>query len=265
MIPKIIHYCWFGDNEKPELVKKCIDSWKTFLPDYEIREWNNRDLENCNIKYVQDAIKEKKWAFVSDYFRLYALYNYGGIYLDSDNEVFKSLDDFLNLDFFTGYEEIKNKVHAFTALVASQKENTIVKDLLDEYNTLSFYDEDGNLNLCTNTQRVENYFIRKFGLKKPFDAKNPFYLNETSVIFPSNYFCSYDEDISYAVHHFNGSWLPDVLGYSKKYISKNIYFKIYTVTKGRFVTVFKTVKELILFFYPRINKRTVVVTIGISK
>ena len=91
-IPKIIHYCWFGNSPKTKLVKKCIASWQKYLPEYEIREWNNADILNCNNQYVQEAYKAKKWAFISDYFRLYALYNYGGIYFDTDNEVFKSFD-----------------------------------------------------------------------------------------------------------------------------------------------------------------------------
>ena len=161
-IPKIIHYCWFGNNEKPELVKKCIESWKKYLPDYKIREWNNSDLQSCNVKYVLDAIKEKKWAFVSDYFRLYALFTEGGIYFDSDNEVFKSFDEFLDLDFFTGYEKYQKDIHSFTAVVGAKKGNHIIKDLLEEYNDASFYTKDGDLNLLTNTQRVENYFKNNY-------------------------------------------------------------------------------------------------------
>ena len=84
-IPKIIHYCQFGNSPKTKLVKKCIASWQKYLPEYEIREWNNADILNCNNQYVQEAYKAKKWAFISDYFRLYALYNYGGIYFDTDN------------------------------------------------------------------------------------------------------------------------------------------------------------------------------------
>ena len=99
-IPKIIHYCWFGDKEKNELALRCIASWKKYLPDYELREWNNSDLTNCRNKYVKEAYNEKIWAFISDYYRLYALYNYGGIYFDITNEAYKSLNSFLDLDFF---------------------------------------------------------------------------------------------------------------------------------------------------------------------
>lgn len=269
-IPKIIHYCWFGDSEKPDLVKKCIESWKTFLPDYEIREWNNKDLENCNVQYVQDAIKEKKWAFVSDYFRLYALYNYGGIYLDSDNEIFKQLDKFLNLSFFSGYEICTKfssniSAHPFTALVGATKGNHIIKDLLVEYNNLSFYNEYGELNLMTNTQRVENYFKKKYNFLPPYNPNKKFELESDCIIFPANYFCNYERGISYAVHHFNATWLPHLRDKARFYITKNIYFKIYAVDKGYFYKESKNIKETIIFAYPRFKKSTVIITLGQDK
>ena len=105
MIPKIIHYCWFGGNDKLESVMKCIESWKKYLPDYEIMEWNE---SNFNIKkanqYVREAYDNKKWAFVTDYVRLIALYENGGIYFDTDVEVFKSFDSLLSEKAFFGFE-----------------------------------------------------------------------------------------------------------------------------------------------------------------
>lgn len=261
-IPKIIHYCWFGDNEQTELVKKCIESWKKYLPDYKIREWNNSDLQSCNVKYVLDAIKEKKWAFVSDYFRLYALFTEGGIYFDSDNEVFKSFDEFLDLDFFTGYEKYQKDIHSFTAVVGAKKENHIIKDLLDEYNDASFYMEDGDLNLLTNTQRVENYFKNNYNLYPPFNPNKKVVLEKNSILFPANYFCEYDPDISFAVHHFNGSWVPNLRGKKRYYFFKKLYFKVYTIKKGCFFDEIKNIKEIPIFAYPRIGKRNVVIAIG---
>ena len=155
-IPKIIHYCWFGNSPKTKLVKKCIASWQKYLPEYEIREWNNADILNCNNQYVQEAYKAKKWAFISDYFRLYALYNYGGIYFDTDNEVFKSFDEFLHLDFFSGYENFNGLISPFTAVVGAKKGNSIIKDLLDEYNDLHFIKPNGEYDLCTITTRITN-------------------------------------------------------------------------------------------------------------
>lgn len=261
-IPKLIHYCWFGDKEKPELVKKCIESWKKFLPDYEIREWNNLDLEICTNQYVKEAAECKKWAFVSDWFRLYALYNFGGIYFDSDNEVFKSFDEFLNLDFFTGYERYKTNIHSFTAVVGAKKGNAIIKNLLDEYNNITFYDEYGELNLTTNTQRVEDYFKNMYNLKPPFNPNRKFVLEKNCIVYPANYFCSYEQDISYAVHHFNGSWVPDILPYKRTFITKKLYYRIYTISKGTFFKSIKNINEIPIFAYPRYNKRTILLTLG---
>lgn len=264
-IPKIIHYCWFGNNEKTELVKRCIESWKKYLPDYEIREWNDNDLIDCENQYVRDAYKEKKWAFVSDYFRLYALYNFGGIYLDSDNEVFKSLNKFLTLDFFTGYEDHNCTVRAFTAVFGAKKGNKIVKDLLNEYNTLSFYNEDGSLNLYSNTLRVQDYFIRKYNLKQPFNSNKTIYLENKSIIYPGNYFCKYKKGVSYTMHHFSGSWSPVIREHQPINLLRNFYLKIYAVKPSCFFNEIKKIKEIPIFFYPRFKQYTVLITVGRNK
>lgn len=208
-IPKIIHYCWFGNSKKDDLVKTCMKSWKKHLPNYKIIEWNDKDLKNCNNTYVQEAYNAGKYAFVSDYFRLYALYKYGGVYLDTDNEVFKSFDEFLNLDFFTGYENWEGEYFPFTAVVGAKKKHKIIKDLLDEYNDLHFINPDGSYNLYTNTRRVSNYFERTYHFYPPHDGTKPKILEDRCIIYPSNIFCNYEKGVSYAVHHFNGSWLPE--------------------------------------------------------
>ena len=104
MIPKVIHYCWFGGNPLPELAQKCIASWKKYCPDYEIKEWNesNFDLNCCD--YVREAYEAKKWAFVSDVARLYAMVHEGGIYMDTDVEVIAPLDSLLQYHAVSGFE-----------------------------------------------------------------------------------------------------------------------------------------------------------------
>lgn len=226
-IPKIIHYCWFGNNPKPELVLKCIESWKKYLPDYEIREWNDNDLKSCENRYVKEAYEAKKWAFISDYFRLYALYNYGGIYLDSDNEVFKSFDDFLDLEFFSGFDNWHGIVEPFTAVVGAQKHNKIIKDLLDEYNDIPFIKPDGEMDLTTNSVRVRNYFKSKYNLLPPYNGSEKVVLEKNCVLFPYNYFCLYEGDNTYAVHHFNASWCP------KKSVSNILKFGDYRLYKQK--------------------------------
>ena len=104
MIPKIIHYCWFGRGEKTPSMLKCIESWKRFCPDYEIKEWNEDNFDVECIPFVKAAYDAKKWAFVSDYARLRIIWEKGGIYLDTDVELLKSLDDLLVLDAYMGFQ-----------------------------------------------------------------------------------------------------------------------------------------------------------------
>ena len=105
MIPKIIHYCWFGGNPLPELAMKCIESWRTYFPDYEIKEWNEDNFDVNIIPYTKEAYENKKYAFVSDYARFWILYNHGGIYFDTDVEVIKKMDDIIEKGSFMGCEK----------------------------------------------------------------------------------------------------------------------------------------------------------------
>ena len=223
------------------------------LPDYEIREWNDNDLNNCSVRYVQEAINEKKWAFVSDYFRLYALYKEGGIYFD----------EFLNLDFFTGYEKYNDDIHPFTAVVGAQKGNHIIKTLLDEYNDISFYNEYGDCNLLTNTQRVENYFRDHYHLNPPFNPNRKYILEDNCIIFPANYFCEFEADVSYAVHYFNGSWVPNLSLKKRVALFNKFELKIYTIKQGHFIESLNKIVGIPIIAYPRHKKRTVIISIGV--
>lgn len=223
MIPKIIHYVWVGEKEKPEIVLKCIDSWKKYCPDYEYIEWNNNAVNKIDNLYMKQAFDNKKWAFVSDYLRLYALYQYGGLYFDTDLELTNKLDSFLDLNFFSGYEKYNNNVLPITALMAASRKNKIIKDLLEEYNDIPFIKDD-KMDLTTNTSRISLYFKNKFNLKKPYNPNEKVILCEKSVIFPG-YFFNYKEDNkeNYSIHHYNGSWLE---GYSRKIIFKFKNYKL---------------------------------------
>ncbi|EPJ3241864.1 glycosyltransferase family 32 protein, partial [Proteus mirabilis] len=169
MIPKKIHYVWIGDKPKPKFVLECIDTWKKYLPDYQIIEWNNESIKDIKNNYMEEAIKNKKWAFASDYIRLHALYNEGGIYLDTDIEVTNSFNEFLELDFFTCHELYDNEVLPITsAVIGSKKNGDIIKDLLDIYMNIKFQNGT-NLDLTPNTARITNYFKFKFNIQPPYN------------------------------------------------------------------------------------------------
>ncbi len=142
MIPRIIHYCWLSNDDKPESIQRCIASWKKHLPDYELRLWDINSFDYESVSFTKDALAAKKWPFVSDYIRLYALYNYGGIYLDSDVQVFEKLDDLLLNRFFTGLE-MRDKEHTQIylegAIMGSEKGHPFVEKALDIYTKRPFW------------------------------------------------------------------------------------------------------------------------------
>lgn len=157
MIPKIIHYCWFGRNEKPEKVKKYIESWKETLPDYQIIEWNEDSFQIDYCRYSKEAYENGKYAFVSDVARLYALKEYGGIYFDTDIEVLRKFDSYLeDSKIIVSYE---SKKLLMTGFFAAEKNCKAILDLLKEYNDREFVKNDGSLNMTANTVYMTNYFM----------------------------------------------------------------------------------------------------------
>lgn len=207
MIPKIIHYCWFGGKPLPPEARKCIESWKKYLPDYEIKEWNEQTFDINSNLYVKEAYENKKYAFVTDYVRLFALASVGGIYMDTDVEVLKSYDPFLHHVAFSGFE---NNNFVSTGMMASEKGGRWITELLEEYKDRRFIKEDGSFDITTNTVTITNYMI-KHGL-----VLNNTYQDfpDLVTIYPSDFFCPkdyYTEKIrktknTHAIHHFSRSW-----------------------------------------------------------
>ncbi|MBO4519637.1 MAG: glycosyl transferase [Alphaproteobacteria bacterium] len=208
MIPKKIHYCWFGPRPKGEVELKCIESWKKILPDYEIREWTDADLAGLDNRYLKQAVKAKKWAFVSDYVRLHALLNEGGIYFDTDEEIRKPLDDFMNFDFFIGSQKCGSCRDISPALIGTVPDSPIVRDLISVYDDIDFVRPDGSFNLTTNPMYFTRVLKEKYGVADTFVTKERVKITENAYIYPYYYFCTDNPD-AYAVHHYTGSWKPD--------------------------------------------------------
>lgn len=208
MIPKIIHYCWFGRGEKPELAKKCIASWKKFCPDFEIREWNedNFDIHCCS--YVEEAYASKKYAFVTDYVRLYAMYTCGGIYMDTDVEVVRPLEEFLTCKAFSGFESTR---YVPTGIMASEKGVPIIHELLDYYTDKHFLNDDGSQDTTTNCVPITTIML-SHGL----ELNGKLQTVAEFTVYPSDYFCPFENETGVlrrtnntaAIHWFNKSWLP---------------------------------------------------------
>lgn len=209
MIPKIIHYCWFGKGEMPPLAQKCILSWNKYLGDYKLILWDENSFDIDSVQYVREAYKSKKYAFVTDYVRLHALYHYGGIYMDTDVEVLKPLDQFLCYPAFSGFEDEKSIP---TGIMASEKGGEWVKTQLDYYKNKSFIKLDGSLDLTTNVATITNLMVAE-GFILNNKTQN---FKDIITIFPKDYFCpkSYSTgeleltSNTHTIHHFAGSWVP---------------------------------------------------------
>lgn len=156
MIPKTIHYVWVGNSKKPENIKKCIRTWKKEYKDYKIIEWNERNFDINSNSYVKEAYAQKKWAFVSDYIRIWAIYNYGGIYFDTDIIAVKPIDDLLQNKAFVGYE---NSYAPFTAVFGAEPKHPFIGRILEEYNKCSKKFDKNN----TNTILISNILLHEYG------------------------------------------------------------------------------------------------------
>ncbi|WP_283112204.1 glycosyltransferase family 32 protein [Lactobacillus gallinarum] len=199
MIPKIIHYVWVGHNPKPKAVKLCIKTWKKHLQGYKIIEWNEDNFDIHQNKYLEQAYKAKKWAFVSDYIRAKVIYEYGGIYLDTDINLLDNFDRFLSNECFVGFE---TKNLPFTAVFGSIPHHPLIKQMLDYYDDHEFhFGRNGELAI-TNTVSVSNILINDYKC----ELNNKEQLLKNNVRIYPNYILCVPSKESVSIHVFLGSW-----------------------------------------------------------
>ena len=209
MIPKIIHYCWFGNNPKSDKIKTYITSWKKYCPDYEIREWNESNFDVNENPYCQEAYHAKKWAFVTDYVRLKVLHEYGGFYMDTDVEVMKNLDILRTYDAVSGYE---SETCISTGTMAACPGNEWINMLLDSYTNRHFFKKDGSMDMTTNVKVITRLTCEKYHLNLNGELTH---FGNNMVILPFDYLCAKSwkngkvtvTPNTFTVHHFEGSWL----------------------------------------------------------
>lgn len=208
MIPKIIHYCWFGKNDKPEKVLNNVKNWKEKCPNYKIIEWNEDNYDVKKNRYMYEAYKSEKWAYVSDYARLDILNEYGGIYLDVDVELFRSLDELLKYDSFFALE--KQNAYIATGLgFGCNKNNIYVKELLDIYEELDFIKPDGEINLTPCTHYTTEYFVKKgFVIEDRTQFIGDTVMLESSVLCPMDYKTGriQKNEKTIGIHWYEASW-----------------------------------------------------------
>lgn len=213
MIPKIIHYCWFGKNKFPVLAKKCICSWKKYFPDYEIKLWNESNFDVNIIQYTKEAYEAKRYAFVSDYARYWILYNYGGLYFDTDVKVLRPMDEILTRGGYMGFESSVGSEALYVNAglgMAVEAGNPFLKEMLDIYSQLHFINSDGSYNLKSIVKYTSEVLVTK-GLVGTSEIQKICNI----YIYPKEYFNPYNYNTkrfditnkTYTIHYFAGSWI----------------------------------------------------------
>lgn len=214
MIPKIIHLCWMSGDPFPSDIQKCIDSWKRILPDYEIWLWDTKRFDLSTSVWMTEAYDKKKYAFCADYIRMYALFNYGGVYLDSDVEVLRSFNDLLTLPYFIGYE---SKQYFEAAVIGAEKGNPFIGDVLAYYKDRHFVKENGSLDIQIMPEVMMNVTNSKW--KRVLINEISDFINDPTIInvFPYDWFSPIDSTgkryvlrvskNTYCIHHFASAWV----------------------------------------------------------
>lgn len=251
MIPKIIHYCWLSNDPFPEKIQACMQSWKEVMPDYELKLWNtkNFDIEN-SVPYVKEAFANRKWAFVADYIRLYALYTEGGIYFDSDVKVLKRFDEFLHHGFFSCVEhhpfmverdgslkhidkngkritdEYISGIEIQAAVMGAEKGNPFVEKVLEWYQDKHFVKPDGSMGMDVIAPQIYARIAEQFGFRyQDIDQ----FLADNMMIYRSEIFAGNRREAtsaSYAIHYCENSWVKMSLADKVKHYWQFFWFLV---------------------------------------
>lgn len=212
MIPKIIHYCWFGGGIIPDTQLRYIENWKKLHPDYQIIRWDESNFDVSTIDYIKDAYDAKKFAFVCDYVRQHAVHLHGGIYLDTDVEVLKPFDDLLHHEFFIGFEDDHNLE---AAIFGSVPAHPVLQRIMTEFHSRKFYLPLGKIDTKPLPQVITQIFVEYYELKKTNVCQH---LADGISVFTKDYFTCKDWETkeifttknSYCIHNFAASWHDDV-------------------------------------------------------
>ena len=239
MIPKIIHFCWLSDEQYPVLIKNCIASWKKKLPGYDFVHWNTEKFNLDDNIWVKQAFESKKYAFAADYIRLYAVYNFGGIYMDTDVEVFKSFDDLLDQPYFIGTEGGGN-IEA--GVFGAEAKNPWVAECLKYYSGKTFINPDNSMNTETLPRIMMKQIskirtVKELSLKNIVISKKILSDNKSVYLYPVDFFCAkeqgtgliYKTKNTYCIHHFAMSWIPisnKILSNFKRFLIKIFGYKV---------------------------------------
>ena len=212
-IPKVIHYCWFGGKPLPRSAEKCIESWKKFLPEYEIVRWDESNFNVNAIPYTREAYAAGKYAFVSDYARFWILYHYGGVYFDTDVEVIRPIDDIINRGSFLGVESNRNGIYTVNPGLgfAATQGTAVIGEMVNLYSTFHFINTDGASDLKNIVEITTDYLSSK-GLQNTDEIQECCGF----TIYPKDYFCPIDYDTrelkitenTRTIHHYAESWVP---------------------------------------------------------
>jgi hypothetical protein len=235
------------------MVLDCIESWKRFAPDYEIMEWGAPKIAEMGNRFAIEAFENRKWAFASDVLRLHVLNEYGGVYLDSDLLLTAPIDRFLDNRYFMGFEVYHGKVAPGGWLLASEKGDEIVADLLAEYDDIPFVQPDGSFDQMTNTYRISRYFSRRFGVDPPYDKDATVEPVPGVKIYPAHIFCTPEEGKeNYSIHLFNGAWMDSYTRKLYRRIGRWEFARFRRQKKGRILPL-RDGERLIALIPTRLN------------